>query len=311
MKHPLLRTLLICLIALTCNENRILAQEQNDGTAVDMFANMKKGDKAAIVAVHFGTTNDEGRVECIERLNTHLHQAFPKYDLREAWTSTIVINKMAAKGVVKQTPSQVLQQLKDDGFTHILIQPSFIIDGVEMEYLKVTVNNFVKSFKAIRLGQPLLLFPEDYSKAIDIEKSIFKDKKYMNVLVCHGSVASKNYQYTMLDYMLREKGFENWTVATIEGFPSYDNLIRRLKDEGKKRVNLIPFMFVTGEHVKNDINDIWKKKLEKDGFKVKTHTKGLGHTDAILKLYVEHAQHTQKFRTYSPLERKMMRLAQE
>lgn len=281
------------------------ADAQTLGMDSDMFASMKAGDKAAVIAVHFGTTNEVARVNNIERFNAKLQQAFPKYDFREAWTSRIVIKKMQANGIVKQTPSEVIENLRLEGFTHILIQPSNIIEGIEMDYLRHEVERFRKSFKDIRVSDPLLADTEDYYKAIDATLSITKDKKTATVLVCHGSAKEKNTQYTMLDYVLHDKGFTNWTVATIEGFPSKDNMIKFLKEHNIKKVTLIPFMFVAGEHAHNDIEIEWKKALEAEKIKVKTILKGLGENDAILNIFVDHAKKTSKFRRYTNIERKL------
>jgi len=289
---------LLCFIPLAS----ILAQSEMES---DMFANMKSGDKAAIIAVHFGTTNDAARVLSIDRFNQAMQQAFPKYDFREAWTSRTIIKKVKEKEIFKQTPSEVLEQLKLDGFTHILIQSSNIVDGTEMEYLRHDISYFKKDFKEIRISQPLLMDADDYAKAIDAETKIHKDKKSINVFVCHGSTGAVNAQYTMLDYMLRDKGLTNWQVATIEGYPTMDNLIKNLKAQNIKKVNLIPFMFVAGDHVQNDIAITWKKALESKGFKVKPYTKGIGENDAIISIYVDHAKHTRKYRRYTAIEKKM------
>lgn len=128
----------------------------------------------------------------------------------------------------------------------------------------------------------------------------------MNVLVCHGSAKDKNTHYTMLDYVFRDSNHDNWAVATIEGFPTQAILIKHLKANGVKKVNLIPFMFVAGEHVHKDIAENWKKALESVGIKSKVFTRGIGEYDNILDIYVNHAKHASKHRTYSSIERKLM-----
>lgn len=287
------------------------ADAQTLGMDSNMFASMKPGDKAAVIAVHFGTTNEVARVNSIERFNTKLQQAFPKYDFREAWTSRIVIKKMQSNGIVKQTPSEVIETLHLDGFTHILIQPSNIIEGIEMDYLRHEVERFRKYFKDIRIGDPLLADTEDYYKAVDAALTISKDKKSATVLVCHGSAKERNTQYTMLDYVLHDKGCPNWTVATIEGFPSQKNLIKFLKERNIKKVTLIPFMFVAGEHAHNDIAVEWKKALEAEKISVKTIMKGLGENDAMLNIFVEHAVQASKYRRYTNIERKLQAAMKE
>ena len=301
MKH--LTLLLLMLLTFTS------IHAQNEGIESDMFASMKGSDKAAVVAVHFGTTNEDARIQSIERFNMRLREAFKQYEFREAWTSRIVIKKMQEHDIVKQTPSQLLEELRQEGFTHILLQPSNIINGTEMDYLRLEVDKFrnMKAFKDIRIGDPLLSSVDDYYKAVEAECAIYKDKKTTNVLVCHGSAKDKNTQYTMLDYVFRDSNHDNWAVATIEGFPTQAILIKHLKANGVKKVNLIPFMFVAGDHVQKDIAEDWKKALESVGIKVaKVFTKGIGEYDSILDIYVKHAIQASKHRPYSSVEKKMI-----
>lgn len=286
------------------------AHAQNTDMEADMFADMRTNDKAAVVAVHFGTTSDAARILSIERFNTRIKETFPLYDFREAWTSQKIIDKIKDKEIIKQTPRQILEQLKLDGFTHILIQPSFVIEGVEMDYLKYIVNLFQHNFKSIRLSQPLLANPADYEKVVEVERTVYKDKKSMNVLVCHGSMGSKNTQYTMLDYVIRDEGLNNWTVATIEGYPSFEHMLRVLKASGIKKVNLIPFLFLAGEYAEQEISVKWRKALESEGYKVKVMTHGLGESDAINAIYADHAKYTQKHKIYTSFEQKLQNVIQ-
>ena len=47
-----------------------------------------------------------------------------------------------------------------------------------------------------------------------------------------------------------------------------DTLIKKLKKAGIEEVRLAPFMFVAGEHAKNDMAVTYKEELEENGFKV-------------------------------------------
>ena len=60
-------------------------------------------------------------------------------------------------------------------------------------------------------------------------------------------------QKTVTDYMLKAKGYENFHGGTIEGYPTFDTMLAKLKASGVKKVMLMPFMFVAGDHANNDI----------------------------------------------------------
>ena len=270
----------------------------------DFFKSMQNGDKAAILMVHFGTTHADTRELTIEVLNNKVRQQFPDIELREAYTSRIVIKLLRDKGMVKENPSEALKKLHAEGYTHILIQPSTIIDGVEMESLYRNVAEVKSQFKDIRIGNPLLYDPHDYEAVIDV---ITKDtdKQTAYVLVGHGTYDATTAQYAMLDYMLKIKGYKNFFVGTIEGYPEYDDMLIQLKQSGLKKVVLIPFMFVAGEHAKNDIAGDWKENLEKEGYSsIDVKMEGLGQNSGIQDIFISHLKFITRHRKLDIMDKK-------
>ena len=158
-----------------------------------------------------------------------------------------------------------------------------------MESLRKDVTSQEKGFKEIRIGTPLLFTPEDYEATIAaITPNGIRDGAVL--LVGHGTYTPTTAQYAMMDYMLKAKGFGNYVVGTIEGYPSFDDALNQIKKGGYKKVRLMPFMFVAGEHAKNDIAGDWKDELEKQGYEVTVFMEGLGQNPAIQNIFVEHAR---------------------
>lgn len=55
----------------------------------------------------------------------------------------------------------------------------------------------------------------------------------------------------------------------------------------------MPFMFVAGDHAKNDMageEDSWKSELEEKGYEVRVILKGLGEFEGIRKIFAEHIE---------------------
>lgn len=271
--------------------------------ASDILKSMKPGDKLAILMVHFGTTHADTRELTIDAINAKVKEQFPTTEVREAYTSRIIIKRLGEKGIVKQNPLDALKQLHKEGYTHILIQASTIIDGVEMESLDKNIKEISALFKEIRIGDPLLYTPDDYEKAIKV-LTLDNDKNLGYVLVGHGTYDATTAQYAMLDYMLKAKGYNNFFVGTIEGYPEFDDMLNQLKASGLKKVKLVPFMFVAGEHAKNDIAEDWKNDLEKEGFDVEVSMEGLGQIPAIQDLYIEHLKFIGTHRKIGIMEKK-------
>lgn len=255
----------------------------------DFFKGMKKGDKAALVMVHFGTTHEDTREKTIDALNSRVQKEYPNLDFFEAYTSRIIIKRLNDRGIKKNNPLEVLKALKEKGYTHVLLQPTKIIDGVEMESLYRNANSMLKSFKDIRVGSPLLYEPEDYSNLIQIlTKDISEDRAY--IFVGHGTYDPTTAQYAMMDYMFKAKGYKNCIVGTIEGYPTFEDGLQQVKQLNTKQITLIPLMFVAGDHAKNDIAGEWKELLEAEGYKVDAIMAGLGENPAIQKLYINHIE---------------------
>lgn len=297
MKKILLTTILL-FIAIA-----IFAHGGSNYEHSDFFKGMQTGDKAAILIVHFGTTHDDTRELTIEPLNNLVKQTFPDIEFREAYSSRIVIKRLAERGINKNNPLEALQQLYADGYTHVLIQASTIIDGVEMESLYKNADQMNHQFKDIRIGTSLLYSPEDYEQVIGILTA--KNKKDIAyVWVGHGTYDATTAQYTMLDYMLKAKGHSNCFVGTIEGYPEFGDVMAQLKASGLKEVVLVPFMFVAGEHAKNDIAEEWVEALEKEGFSVKVNMQGLGENPKIREIYLSHLKFITTHRKIGIMEKK-------
>ena len=281
----------------------VFAHNGNNYEHSDFFKGMQKEDKAAILMVHFGTTHDNTRELTIEVLNNQIKQTFPNIEFREAYSSRIVIKRLSERGINKINPSDALQQLYADGYTHILVQTSTIIDGVEMESLNRNVEEAYPLFKDIRIGEPLLFSPDDYEKVIEVLTTGYKNETAY-IWVGHGTYDPTTAQYTMMDYMLKAKGHTNCFVGTIEGYPDFNNMLAQLKSSGLHKVVLILFMFVAGEHVKNDISEDWKQNLEKEGFSVKISLQGLGENPKIRDIYISHLKHITTHRKIGIMEKK-------
>lgn len=272
---------IMSVISLAC-----MAHDGSDFVASDILKSLKPGEKAALLMVHFGTTYDDTRAVTIDAINQKTQEAFPELEVREAYTARIVIRRLKERGVEKLNPVDALLKLKTDGFTHVLIQSSNIIDGVEMESLRKDIALVSPFFKEIRLGRVLLHSPEDYKKVVHILQNSFQPKGEV-VLVGHGTYTPINASYSMLDYMLKDQGLANFHVGTVEGYPSLDEVLKRLKERKAKQVSLAPFMFVAGDHANNDIAGDWKEALEKEGYTVDVVMKGLGENSDIQDIFID------------------------
>ena len=257
----------------------------------DFYKTMEKNDKASVLMVHFGTTFDDTRKNTIDAVNDEAKKEFPDMEVREAYTSRIIMRRLKERGIVKDNPAEALDKLAKEGYTHIIVQPTNVINGVESKTLEQQLEMYKDKFKEIRTGSALLSTPEDYkavAEIIDKEVGKVTDNEAV-VLVGHGTHDNGNAAYPAMDYTAKSMGYKFY-VGTIEGFPEFDDVVRGLKKDNIKKVILMPFMFVAGDHANNDIAVDWKEALEKEGFIVEVKLTSLGMMEDIRKMFIDHAK---------------------
>lgn len=268
---------------------------------------MEGSDKLAIVMAHFGTTHIDTREKTIDAINQRAKDEFSQIgDIFVCYSSRIVIRSLEQRDGVKiPTLEEMLSSLLEEGYTHVIVQPTHLIEGVEMEALRREVAEVKSRFKDIRVGKPLLYSPEDYSKVLEaLRDRVPQGKSDAVVLIGHGTYTAITATYAMMDYMLKDYGMDSWHVGTVEGYPKIENVLRRLKANKDKSVLLVPFMFVSGEHSKNDIKGAWRERLEEEGYKVSLHLEGMGENQAIQDIFIDHIRFALDNRQIDILEKK-------
>lgn len=251
--------------------------------------------KKAILVVSFGTSYHETRKKTIEACENKIKENFEGYDFYRAFTSGMIINKLKKRdNIFIDNPQEALERLYNDGYKEVIVQSLHIICGDEYNKLKDMVDGFKDKFEKISLGRPLLTYIDDYRETVlAVKKDLDKmDIDEAIVFMGHGTGHESHASYPAIEYMFRDYGI-NAFVGTVEGYPEIEQVIKKLKDKKIKTVDLLPFMLVAGDHAINDMasdeDDSWKTILEREGFIVKTHIKGLGENPYIQDKFKNHA----------------------
>ena len=261
----------------------------------DMLKSMQPGDKAAVLMVHFGTSYDDTRALTIDAINNRVKEEFQNLRVEEAYTSRMIVRILDKRGVKKDLPVDALLKLKAEGYTHVIVQSTNVIEGAEMESLRIDVAKVAPFFKDIRIGAPLLSSVWDCHSVAKIITGMYagqekpKGGRQHYILVGHGTYTSSTATYSQIDYILKATGYDNFHVATLEGYPTYETAMAQFENEKKvKGVTLVPFMFVAGDHAQNDIAGEWKEQVESDGYAATAVMKGLGEIPQIQEIYIDH-----------------------
>lgn len=256
---------------------------------------VQKETKKAILAVSFGTSHNDTREVTIDAIEQSMQNAFPDYPLYRAWTSKMIIKKLQKRDHIHvNTVKEAMEQMRNDGITDVLVQPTHVINGIENDLMKEDALSYRSDFHSISFGDPLLTSEQD---SLAVIKAIADEFSYLNnnevlVLMGHGTTHFSNAIYAALDYTFKDKGHKNIFLGTVEAYPSMESLLKMIEAYHPAKVVLAPFMIVAGDHAKNDMAgddpDSWYSQFKAAGYEVETVIKGLGEYPGIRNILVEH-----------------------
>lgn len=255
----------------------------------------KEQKKRAILVVSFGTSYTQTRKRTIDQIEEDIHAAYPSYPLYRAWTSGMIRKKLEKRdGIRIFDVTEAMEQMRRDGIEEVIVQPTHVLNGIENEQMTADVLAYRDQFAQIVIGAPLLTSQEDSDRAVRVigeELALAEDEAL--VLMGHGTPHYANAIYAALDYQFKDEGYPNIFIGTVEAYPAFESLLRRVEAFGPKRIIVAPFMIVAGDHATNDLagdgEDSWKSRFEAAGYEVKCVLKGLGEYPGIRKLFLEHA----------------------
>lgn len=250
--------------------------------------------KKAVLVVSFGTSYREVIESCIAPVEKVVADALPAYDFYRAFTSRMITNKLEkCCGVKIDRPLAALDKLKTAGYDEIIVQPTHILAGIEYHQLKDQVTIFGAENPNIHIvfGQSVLYENSDYELAVAAVKTMLPDMAddEAMILMGHGSEHFSNASYFALQHYLDIMADSKVYVANVEAPPELPDVIEKIKDRGIRKVYLMPFMLVAGDHAKNDMagedGDSWKNILAREGLETEIILKGLGESEQFRKIY--------------------------
>ncbi len=246
----------------------------------------------AILIVSFGTTYPKTRQKTIGAIENEFKKKFPEADIFRAFTSTVVISRIAKnEGIKIDTPVEALNRIYRMNFDRVYVQPLHIIPGIELHQMLNQVKQFKGKFKQLIISKPLLSSYKDYVEVTAFLKGIQipKETNEATLFMGHGTSDRAFTAYACLDHMLI--GSKHY-LGTVESYPDIEFEISRLKAAHISKVNVQPFMIVAGNHAHNDMDSrkphSWRYILENEGIQVVTHLKGLGEYPFIQKMFINH-----------------------
>ncbi len=137
--------------------------------------------------------------------------------------------------------------------------------------------------------------PEDYDRvAAGIVDLLPELKEEGIIMVGHGTDHPMWAAYIAFEHKLQERYGSDIHVGMIENEDSCERIVQAVKESGKRKALLIPFMLVAGVHFKEDLigdgEDSWKNRIERNGIEVRAIDKGLGFHPPIVEIFIDHIE---------------------
>jgi sirohydrochlorin cobaltochelatase len=252
-------------------------------------------EKPAIVLVAFGTSTKA--FDTYNNFEQAVRKAFPGHELRWAFTSKKIREKLKAEGKMElKTLAETLQDLKAAGFSRVAVQSLHVVPGAEWEKKVLSESRHVPGLK-ISWGKPLLSSKHDRLEVMEAIKQLFPAnlKETAVVLVAHGSPNPRGEaEYQAFAKLLRSRyPNQNVFLGVVEGKPSSREALDAVKHSSASKVLFVPLLFVAGEHMHNDIMgdspESWKSMLLKHkAYEIQAIDQGLGYQEGVIKIYLHH-----------------------
>ena len=275
--------------------------EENYDTGDASMDNTRNQDEIGeneLLVVSFGTSYNDSRRLTVGAIENAIENAFPDYSVRRGFTSQIIIDNVKKRDKIAiDNVKEALNRAIDNGVKNLVVQPTHLMNGLEYTDLVNELAENSDAFESVAVGEPLLTSDDDFKTVISAITDATKEYDDGETAICfmgHGTEADSNAVYQKMQDMLKEEGFDNYYVGTVEATPSCEDVIAQVKEGSYKKVVLEPLMIVAGDHANNDMagddDDSWKSQFKAAGYEVTCLVRGLGELEPIQQLFVQHAQ---------------------
>lgn len=244
--------------------------------------------KRAILAAHYGSSDDSTRTATINLIASEIALAMPGYEVREAYISPVVRRNMTARGLEAYSPQEALRKLRADGFDTVYVQPTTLLEGMETAEVRAACHSMEHTFGLLKCGDALCHTPDDCLALASVLLEEPADPAEAVVYAGHGNMLPGTATYSQLDYMLSIVN-GNYHVSTIEGYPTNRTTLTKLRNSGRniEKVKIVPLLLVCGNHTRYDIAGDFARTFSEAGYTTNVLMRGLGEVPAARALYLD------------------------
>lgn len=205
------------------------SQASTDETSSESVSSGK-----VLLVVSFGTSYNDNRDLSIGSVEEALQAAYPEYEVRRAFTSQIIIDKLKERdGLEIDNVTEAMDRLIADGVKEVIVQPTHVMSGYEYDDVVAEVTPYTEKFDSLQIGEPLLISDADYDQVVSIITDETKDYNVEGtaiVFMGHGTEHEANATYAKLQQHINDAGFSNYFIGTVEAAPSLDDVLTLVKE---------------------------------------------------------------------------------
>ncbi len=108
-----------------------------EGGSEPVDTGVQKDKTTAILVVSFGTSYNDSREKTIGAVENAIAKAYPQYEVRRAFTSQIIIDKLKERDNLSiDNVQEALDRAVADGIKTLIVQPTHLMDGYEYKTMK-------------------------------------------------------------------------------------------------------------------------------------------------------------------------------
>lgn len=256
--------------------------------------------KELTVLAAFGTSDSEAQ----KSLNA-VKSAYEKQGDTVIWaySSNIIRKKLNKEKQVVYSVTEALDYARNNGYKDVKIQSLHVVPAEE--YMKICrlisryMERNAQNFNSVIMGHPLLSSYEDLKLTVQtVLNAVPKERTTQDavILMGHGNDRGTGDLSLLAAADAFHKADSMVWLATVEGALAFENVLEEVKKTKAKRVWLMPFMIVAGDHAKNDMagpeDDAWKSVLQKNGYEVFAVLDGLGSLPGIQDIFLSHTRNS-------------------
>lgn len=252
--------------------------------------------KKLLLLVSFGTSDKKVIESCIDPMKRDIEENFKEFSVLKVFTSRNIREKLILNYNYKVfSLEEAMKIAYKDAVEEVIILPLYLMEGNEQGKLELEVSKYKNNFKIVKIIPPLLALNSigKLKECEDLIKAILqlKPKDKGLLFIGHGMKNNINLPFILLQKEFESRGFKGIYFTTLEGSPSYNEVIEEIKKDNVTYIKVTSFLMVSGYHSQKDIfgenSESCCSILERKGFKVEKDILSLGERISFRELYLK------------------------